>query len=150
MAPNVIQFMMTVPVASMLLGIGVLTAQAPMPPDPISGGAGWIGAGLLGLVLSWLLLKHLPDKDKQIRDLMKDHLEAEKAQRAIYAEAEKDQRTVHASLEREQRAEYRQTFDVLLDHFRRRDEGLAGALKTDMQVMQEMLESVRDTLRDKP
>lgn len=33
-------------------------------PDPISGGAGWAGAGLLGLVLAWLLLKHLPDKDR--------------------------------------------------------------------------------------
>jgi BMFP domain-containing protein YqiC len=33
--------------------------------DPISGGAGWVGAGLLGLVLGWLLLKHLPDKDKK-------------------------------------------------------------------------------------
>ncbi len=38
--------------------------------DPISGGAGWIGAGLLGLVLGWLLLKHLPDKDKQLKDLL--------------------------------------------------------------------------------
>ncbi len=38
--------------------------------DPISGGAGWVGAGLLGLVLGWLLLKHLPDKDKQIKDLL--------------------------------------------------------------------------------
>jgi hypothetical protein len=28
--------------------------------EPISGGAGWIGAGLLGAVLSWLLLVHLP------------------------------------------------------------------------------------------
>jgi PAS domain S-box-containing protein len=35
-------------------------------PDPISGGAGWVGAGLLGLVLGWLLLVHLPSKDKQL------------------------------------------------------------------------------------
>ena len=38
--------------------------------DPISGGAGWVGAGLLGLVLGWLLLVHLPSKDKQQRDLI--------------------------------------------------------------------------------
>lgn len=48
----------------------VLFAQAQV--DPISGGAGWIGAGLLGAVLSWLLLKHLPDKDKLIRELIAD------------------------------------------------------------------------------
>lgn len=40
--------------------------------DPISGGAGWVGAGLLGLLLGWLLLKHLPDKDK--REERKDEL----------------------------------------------------------------------------
>ena len=40
-------------------------SQAAPTVDPISGGAGWVGAGLLGLVLAWLLLKHLPDKDRQ-------------------------------------------------------------------------------------
>jgi uncharacterized membrane protein YgaE (UPF0421/DUF939 family) len=43
-------------------------AQTGGPVDGISGGAGWAGAGLLGLVLAWLLLKYLPDKDKQISD----------------------------------------------------------------------------------
>lgn len=38
--------------------------------DPVSGGAGWVGAGLLGAVLAWLLLKHLPDKDKQIQTMV--------------------------------------------------------------------------------
>lgn len=42
-------------------------AQAP-PIDPISGGAGWVGAGLLGLVLGWLLLRHLPEKDRQMKE----------------------------------------------------------------------------------
>lgn len=37
--------------------------------DPISGGAGWVGAGLLGLVLGWLLILHLPAKDKQLKEL---------------------------------------------------------------------------------
>jgi hypothetical protein len=38
--------------------------------DSLSGGAGWVGAGLLGLVLGWLLLKHLPEKDAQIERLI--------------------------------------------------------------------------------
>jgi hypothetical protein len=38
--------------------------------DPISGGAGWIGAGLLGAVLSWVFVVHLPAKDKQIQFLL--------------------------------------------------------------------------------
>lgn len=41
--------------------------------DPISGGAGWVGAGLLGAVLAWLMLKHLPDKDKQINTVVESN-----------------------------------------------------------------------------
>ena len=44
--------------------------------DPLSGGAGWIGAGLLGLVLAWLMLKHLPAKDEQIERLIRQKDEA--------------------------------------------------------------------------
>lgn len=40
--------------------------------DPIGGPQGWVGAGLLGTVLAWLLLKHLPDKDKLITKLVED------------------------------------------------------------------------------
>ena len=47
---------------------GVLFAQN--VADPISGGAGWVGAGLLGLVLGWLLLWHLPQKDKQLKEII--------------------------------------------------------------------------------
>ena len=37
--------------------------------DPFTG-SGWAGAGLLGLVLGWLLLKHLPAKDAQLEKLI--------------------------------------------------------------------------------
>jgi hypothetical protein len=41
-------------------------------PDPtaLGGSSGWLGAGLLGLVLAWLLLRHLPAKDQQLSDWM--------------------------------------------------------------------------------
>ena len=39
-------------------------------PTTLAGGAGWVGAGLLGLVLGWLLLVHLPAKDKQLQQLL--------------------------------------------------------------------------------
>lgn len=45
----------------------ILLAQS---SDPISGGAGWIGAGLLGLVLSWVFFWHLPAKDKQVKEII--------------------------------------------------------------------------------
>lgn len=36
--------------------------------EAIAGSAGWAGAGLLGLMLAWLLLVHLPAQTKQFRD----------------------------------------------------------------------------------
>lgn len=50
-----------------------LAEQSAVVADPISGGAGWVGAGLLGLVLGWLLLVHLPAKDKQLENKDKQH-----------------------------------------------------------------------------
>lgn len=46
----------------------VTFAQA--PPPGIAGEAGWVGTGLLGAVLGWLLFWHLPAKDKQITDMI--------------------------------------------------------------------------------
>ena len=112
----------------MLLCFWLLT----MPPlasqtaDSLSGGAGWVGAGLLGLVLSWLLLKHLPDKAKEYREEIDRHLEAEASQRAN-----------HIELEKEQRNEYRATLQLMLQHSEKQVETLANALRADLQSLQE-------------
>jgi hypothetical protein len=73
-----------------------LLAQQGAAPDPLSGGAGWVGAGLLGLLLMWLLLREIPDqrrqyrellatKDAQITQLIKDKDEAERASRTEHS-----------------------------------------------------------------
>lgn len=78
--------------------IGIFSQSA---VDPISGGAGWVGAGLLGAVLSWLLLKHLPEKDKYIKDIIKEHGDSinrvtEKHETAVKLSAEKHAAAVEA------------------------------------------------------
>ena len=65
----------------------LLLAQA---TDPISGGAGWVGAGLLGLVLSWLLWVHLPAKDKLIKDMLDTHYTRQDAAMAHFSESLKE------------------------------------------------------------
>jgi hypothetical protein len=50
------------------LALIILLAQS--VPDSVSGTAGWVGTGLLGAVMSWLLFVHLPGKDKQLTVLM--------------------------------------------------------------------------------
>ncbi len=49
---------------------GAAIAQAPVPTDPISGGAGWVGAGLLGGVLAWLMFVRLPATDRALEKAM--------------------------------------------------------------------------------
>ena len=49
----------------------------------LGGASGWAGAGLLGLVLGWLLLKHLPSKDAQAERMGQDK---DKAVAAVVAE----------------------------------------------------------------
>ena len=107
--------------------------------DPLSGGSGWIGAGLLGAVLSWLLFVHLPAKDKQadakdekIRAIIHEH-----------TETEKDQRHVHSALEREQRADFAKTIEAVLEHSRKQTVELANALREDLDTQRQGLEALR-------
>lgn len=75
----------------------VMFAQA--AADALAGGSGWAGAGLLGMVLAWLLLRHLPAKDAQIERMIED-------QRAQIERSE--------DLARQERAEKRAEFEGVL------------------------------------
>ena len=50
-----------------MLSLLALFAEA---APSLAGEAGWVGTGLLGAVLGWLLFVHLPAKDKQFRDIV--------------------------------------------------------------------------------
>ncbi len=58
--------------AMIMFAVGLVRAADPISPlaSPIEG---YTAAGLFGLVLSWLLLKHLPAKDAQLERLITDH-----------------------------------------------------------------------------
>lgn len=101
-------------------------------PDILAGTAGWAGAGLLGLVLSWLLLVHLPGKDKQIKELIADHLAVEKEQRKDYRDALI-----------QQRSEFKATLDEMLKHNERIIGGLADALTDDLKMIREALVKIK-------
>lgn len=70
---------------------------AQIPTEAIN--TGWTGptaltaAGLLALVLGWLFIKHLPDKDKQIKEL----LAAQQAEREASEERQKERDREHAA-----------------------------------------------------
>lgn len=79
----------------------VLLAQ--QTADPLSGGAGWIGTGLLGSVLAWLCWVYLPAKDKQLAALLETHAAERKGDREREdQEREKDRLSRHDGLNRMQ------------------------------------------------
>jgi hypothetical protein len=69
--------------------------------DAITGGAGWVGASLLGLVLYWLAFHHLPAKDKFLKDLIDGHAgQITNLITAHDAKTKADRADYHASLDR--------------------------------------------------
>lgn len=57
--------------------------------------SGWTGAGLLGMVLAWLLLKHLPAKDKQIMDMLESREKALEAKDIAHDKAMEAKDAIH-------------------------------------------------------
>ena len=95
--------------------------------DPISGGAGWVGAGLLGLVLGWLLLKHLPDKDRQSREELERHLD----------------------VERKQREAFQVITTEMMAHNRQQIETVTKALSVDLQALRHAVDALRDMVENR-
>ena len=101
-------------------------AQAVSTPDPLTGGAGWIGAGLLGAVLSWLLFIHLPAKDKQVKEMVEmQTIEREKDRES----REKLVVALKASLDAVAE-KYEKTSAAEREHFYSRNDAVKMAIET--------------------
>lgn len=83
--------------------------------DTLSGNGGWAGAGLLGLVLAWLMLRHLPEKDRQLAELQAACDRRGEAQRGEFTAALRGLTDDHHKLVGE-----------ILDHCRQESERLLG------------------------
>lgn len=93
-----------------------LFAQAVTAADT-SGIAGWTGTGLLGSVLAWLLFKHLPAKDQQVKEMIDAHNAAMK---------DKDSRFL-AEL-KDQRIEFRESLKEVVSHCEEEMRGVTDRL----------------------
>lgn len=123
----------------------MLLAQA---LDSLSGGGGWVGAGLLGAVLMWLFFKHLPSKDAQItalierKDLHVENLQAEFTQAldkmaAVYREESKAERlaceTHFATLANSMNQAFKTLGDQLQSHSQRNQQWI-DLLRNEVDV----------------
>lgn len=103
--------------------------------DSLSGGAGWVGAGLLGLVLGWLLIIHLPAKDKQIQTMINGRDQLAKDLSELYHKAD-DAR----------REEFRRVLDLIVTHCKDETTALAQALHVEMEHLSGTIVELRQAV----
>lgn len=107
-------------------------------PDPLSGGAGWVGTGLLGSVLGWLLFVHLPNKDKQILGLIESRdklvekltLEFRDSMNKIIEQTE--------ARDKEKRNDFKEALQQVTSSCEREMAVIVAEIKKDIQKLVEM------------
>jgi hypothetical protein len=130
-----------------------LAAFAQLPPAPAmdGSGAGWAGFLASSGVLGWLLFFHLPQKDKQLKEIMdakdaqmavkdgqqRELLQAKDAQIRELVErsslAIKDVTVTYTEQSREMRKEFREALDAVLAASERQTAALAAAIKEEIE-----------------
>ena len=117
--------------------------------DPISGGAGWVGAGLLGAILFWLLFKHLPAKDAQLENLMGKHAlhvdrlyESINTMQQVHAKERSDQSVKHAEERTQQFARFETIVDKVMTQQDRMIRELIEEMKLEFKEVAEKIDGI--------
>lgn len=108
--------------------------------DPISGGAGWVGAGLLGAVLGWLLLKHLPEKDRQQKELIDDHASHTKELTERHAASILGINEHHERVMASAREDFAKFLNRVIEHCQAEMAGVTKLMEKDLQSMMSRIE----------
>ena len=123
----------------------VLLAQV----ESLSGSSGWVGAGLLGLVLSWLLLKHLPEKDQQLRALLdiqaaerKEDRDSRQRERDLDRDARHKAGSDHLRIVGEIYENHREENRLERESFESRVNGVIQAIKQQTDDLREVMTHV--------
>ena len=123
--------------------VWLLIAQASQGTDPLSGGSGWVGAGLLGLVLAWLMFRHLPAKDDQIMQMVESRDELVKS---LQENHERHMMTFGLMVEKQ--------LKMVIDHCHTETSAMVAALQDGLEyvgnAVVEMRKSVDELRRQKP
>jgi hypothetical protein len=108
----------------------ILIAQ--IATDPLSGGAGWVGTGLLGSVLGWLLFVHLPNKDKQILGLIESRDRLVEKLTADFRTSLDSFVDKESNKDKERREDFKQSLQKVVDHCEKEVNGTVESLKKEV------------------
>jgi hypothetical protein len=133
----------------LLLTLAAIVAQAAPPtPDVISGGAGWAGAGLLGLVLGWLLFVHLPAKDKQIAELVKSRDDMVKELTGSFREGIVESEKRATEVDRERREDYRISLQMVVSHCEKEMSSTSTVMRQNLDESNRLLGELRGLMKE--
>jgi hypothetical protein len=132
----------------MLTLIGTLPLFAQASTDAISGGAGWVGAGLLGGVLSWLLFIHLPAKDKQIAGLIDSRDAMVREMTLNFRAGIVDSEKRAAETDRDRRADYQASLKMVVDHCEKETALTSGAIRRDLDQLNDLAVELRKMISE--
>ena len=115
--------------------------------------SGWAGTGLLGIVLGWLLTKHLPDKDRQFTELIANHTKqtAElvvehrkemKEQTDSFNKVLIEKRTEFTVSLADQRRDFKESLKEVTDHCERETAHVTGAMTNDLKILHESVKEL--------
>jgi hypothetical protein len=97
----------------------------------LAGSSGWLGCGLLGVMMGWLLLKHLPD-------VLNDHRQDRATRDAIIQKLVDTHAAEIAKVTDNFRAELRQERDIC----ERRDRDLIGVIERNQNTLASSLTEI--------
>jgi ABC-type nickel/cobalt efflux system permease component RcnA len=127
-------------VLSVFVPVGVVYAQS-TGVEGLAGSAGWAGAGLLGLVLFWLLLKHLPEKDRQITELVARNDQRLDAQAAVFKSEQAADRQLHERQLTAEREACEKHFATLSSSTQASFENLSHSTQASFKAIGDLLQS---------
>lgn len=116
--------------------------------DPISGTAGWAGAGLLGAVLSWLLLRHLPAKDAQLEKLIKDKDDRIDALVKEHRETVREVIQHHTDNAVRARDDFRTILNSVIQHCEKEVTGMATVMREEFGALDTSIANLAKALND--
>lgn len=132
------------------LCVAIVLAQAgnALPPnhDPLNGNSGWVGTGLLGTVLAWLLFVHLPAKDKLLKETHEnkdEHLRdlTTNKDKQLHELTERYEKKLEQTIEafkqqgQETKTEFRNALNSIIDHCRTETSELIAAFHKEMTFL---------------
>jgi hypothetical protein len=113
----------------------LLILLAQVATDPLSGGAGWAGTGLLGSVLGWLLFVNLPNKDKQILGLVESRDKLVEKLTAEFRESVTKFIEQAEIKDKEKREDFRGSLKQVTDHAEKELTVIVSGIKQDLQKL---------------